>query len=99
VLHQGLAHPLADGIFVVGSAVPPGQAGLRLDAAPAEACRLYRRGGRVVLESRDGSCTVNGAAVDGPMEVGTGDRIDVAGTQLWLIRTLEPVESDAPTPD
>jgi len=99
VLHQGLAHPLAGGTFVVGSAVAPGQAGLRLEAAPPEACRLHLRGGRLVLESRDGSCTLNGAAVDGPMEVGTGDRIDVAGTQLWLIRTLEPVESDAPTPD
>ncbi len=99
VLHQGLAHPLAEGTFLVGSAVPLGHAGLRLDAAPAEACRLVRRGGRVILESLDGSCTVNGAAVDGPMEVAAGDRIDVADTQLLLIRTLEPVETDAPTPD
>jgi hypothetical protein len=53
----------------------------------------------VILESLDGPCTVNGAAVDGPMEVAAGDRIDVADTQLLLIRTLEPVESDAPTPD
>jgi hypothetical protein len=33
------------------------------------------------------------------VEVVAGDRIDVAGVQLLLIRTLEPVESDASTPD
>jgi len=99
ILHQGLAHPLSGRTFLVGSVVPPGNAGLCLEAAPAEACRLVRRGGRIVLESRDGLCTVNGAAVDGPMEVGIGDRIDVAGALLWLIRTVESVESDGPTPD
>jgi len=99
VVHEGLAHPIPQGAFVVGAVLPAGAPGVQLGAAPAQACRLHRRGKRVFLETLDVPCTVNGVAVAGEVELAAGDRVGVAQAQLLLVRTLEHVEADVPTPD
>jgi hypothetical protein len=89
VVHRGLAHALPMGEFPLGSGVPDGRPGLRLEGVASLACTIVRDGAEVQLHPAAEPCRVNGRPVAGPRRLAAGDLLEVAGLHLSLIRTVE----------
>lgn len=96
VLHEGVAYPITEQLFAVGSELREGSRGLELSESTAGVsrthCSIFRSEGRVVVEDHStyGSF-LNDERVDGTAALRAGDRLRLGspGIELQLIAVEE----------
>ena len=105
ILHQGMAYPVGDGPFVLGTQPAPGGRGLVLTGATAGISRrhliLELRDGRLLLEDLSTYGTwLDDQRVDGSAVVQAGARIRLGspGIEVQAIRVPGAPDGHGPTP-
>jgi hypothetical protein len=98
LLHRGLAYPIGEGGFGLGTAEAPGGAGLRLTAPEPLAgisrrhCVLFYRDGELLLQDQSRYGTfVNELRVGGELALRPGDviRVGTPGVELQVIALVD----------
>ena len=97
ILHRGMAYPIGDGPFALGTQPAPGGRGLVLSGSTAGISRrhlfLELRNGRMVLEDRSTYGTwIGDQRVEGQAVLSSGDRIRLGspGIEVQAIRVPDP---------
>ena len=97
VLHEGLAYPIRDDVFWLGSALGD-KPGLALTGAPdgisRTHCAIRRDGGRIEIEDHSTQgCTLNGERVAGKARLVAGDRLRLGASNIE-VRLIAVVDDD-----
>ncbi len=95
LVYEGLAYPITERDFVLGSALG-GEPGLELEGVAPEHCRVVHRDGRVWVEDHGGS-SLNGEPVAGSAPVEAGDRLRLGEAGVEVLFVAE-VDSAPPRP-